>query len=268
MQNQINNYLNYCLIEKNQSAKTIETRRAVLTAFAVSCGTATPSGITSAVVSQYRKHLFDRGLKPATINVHLIALRQFLKFCAKSGSDILPADTIELAKLPQVSREILDIDEVEKVIAAADNLRDRCLLEVLLATGLRVSELCSLTRTQLRFDEFSVLGKGSKIRPVFINKRCRMIVDEFLKQNNFERPFDLNPRQVQRIVRRCADTAGITKAITPHIFRHTWATNMLSRGADIRVVQELLGHSSILTTQIYTHITNLQLREAYARYNN
>ncbi len=255
-----------------------------------------PEKITLDLVKKYRLWLNRTGekgkeLKKNTQNHHLIVLRAFLKYLAKNDTKTLAPEKIELAKtsIPEVN--FLEADEVEQIlnIDAGKNLaktRDKAILELLFSTGLRVSELVGLNRdsVNLKKDEFSVRGKGDKTRVVFLSARAKDALKNYLSlRSDPEEPLFVNisigqltdkrphgrltARSIERIIKKYAIAAGITKKVTPHTMRHSFATDLLMNGADIRSVQAMLGHSSITTTQIYTHITNRQLREVHQAFH-
>ncbi|MFA5842658.1 MAG: tyrosine-type recombinase/integrase [Candidatus Gracilibacteria bacterium] len=230
-----------------------------------------------------------------TQNYHLIALRAFLKYLVKNDIPTLAPEKIELGKTPKRTVEFLTREEVERLLLAVPldtktGLRDRTILETLFSTGLRVSELANLNRNQvdLKRKEFMVRGKGKKPRIVFLSDRCAEWLELYLKsrEDNWS-PLFINMRRhravdgleigekfrlttvsIENIVRRTTVFAGIIKKVTPHTLRHSFATHLLTRGADLRSVQEMLGHSSITTTQIYTHLTNPQLHEVHRKYHD
>jgi site-specific recombinase XerD len=217
-------------------------------------------------------------LKKRTQNYYLIALRSFLKYMTKRSIRSLPADNIELAKVPERSLDLISSDELERLMAAPKNekdeqkkLRDIAILEMLFSTGLRVSELCSLPRDlDLSKDEFSVRGKGEKVRVVFLSEQAKSSVKEYLakrKDLTGGKMFDITPRSVERIIKDYGIKAGISKKVTPHVIRHSFATDLLQNGADLRSVQMLLGHANITTTQIYTHITDRHLKEIHKNFH-
>ena len=240
------------------------------------------------------------GLKKNTQNYYLIALRNFLKYLAKRDIETLPADKIELGKQSERQVIFLESGELDRLFHSAEetsfkSLRDRAILELLFSTGLRVSELCNLNRDSINLSakgeisprggksgEFAVRGKGDKVRLVFISDTAknalknylekREDVDEALFIRQIKNPakadnLRLTTRSVERLVKHYAAKAGLTKKITPHSLRHSFATDLLMNGADIRSVQALLGHSNITTTQIYTHITDKQLREVHQAFH-
>ncbi len=237
------------------------------------------------------------GLKKNTQNYYLIALRNFLKYLAKRDIKVLSADKIELAKQSERQVIFLENSELELLLQAPGNasfkdLRDRAILELLFSTGLRVSELCALNRDSVpeyqtgassgKSGEFAVRGKGDKVRLVFFSETAktalknylekRKDVDEALFIRNVKNPskednLRLTARSIERLVKHYAAKAGLSKRVSPHTIRHSFATDLLINGADIRSVQALLGHSNITTTQIYTHITDKQLREVHQAFH-
>ena len=285
---------------RNKSPKTLENYTHYLRRFqefieSRSEDQPKPQDITLQTVQDYRIYLnrfLDDRKRPLSIktqNYHVISLRAFLKYLAKNDIDTLAAEKIELAKIPQRTVEFLSREEVDRLFAAANSPRDRAILETLYSTGLRVSELHNLNRQQVDLDrrEFSVRGKGQKARIVFLSDRAAQTIKTYLstRDDNFDPLFinsgrgmkqDITNPDVRRLstvsiealVRKCARKAGIIKKVTPHTLRHSYATNLLQNGADIRSVQEMLGHSSITTTQIYTHVTDKALREIHKKFHN
>lgn len=298
---QINNllidFLEYLEIEKSRSQKTIENYHHYLKRFFAWAKISKPEDITAELVRNYRLYLNritnEKGeqLKRATQNYHIISLRSFLKYLAKRDIKSLAAEKIEVGKNPSHEIEFLDADEVDRLLEAAESqdlktLRDRAILELLFSAGLRVSELININRDQINIarQEFSVKGKGDKIRIVFISDTAREALEKYLnkrmdidsalfirfskkKVTEDSKTKRLTPRSIQRIVKFYASKAGIVKDVHPHTLRHSFATDLLSNGADIRSVQTMLGHSSITTTQIYTHITNTQLKEIHKKFH-
>lgn len=218
-------------------------------------------------------------LKKRTQNYYLIALRSFLKYLAKRSISSLPADNIELAKVPERSLDLISSEELERFLDGPNQekdeqkkLRDKAILELFYSTGLRVSELCSLPRDlDVSKDEFSVRGKGEKVRVVFLTPAAKSAIRDYLAKNKSltsSRLFDLTPRSIERLVKYYAVKAGISKKVTPHVIRHSFATDLLQNGADLRSVQALLGHANITTTQIYTHVTDKHLREIHKTFHS
>jgi len=295
----IDDFLDYLEIEKNRSSKTIENYAHYLSRFAdfVTSNKSkrfSPAHITLPVVRKYRLYLNhakdknDHNLKLITQNYHIIALRAFLKFLAKQDILSLPAEKIELGKTSERHINFLSLEELNAIFQAVpennkiESLRDLTILTVLFSTGLRVSELVNLQRKHidLRRGEFMVRGKGGKPRVVFLSIEAVQLIKTYFdrRTDNAEAVFishhgptrhqQLTARSVQRIVQKYALLAGIAKSATPHVLRHSFATDLLINGADIRSVQTMLGHSSITTTQIYTHITNKHLKEVHKAFHN
>lgn len=299
----IRDFCDYLEIEKNRSKRTRENYAFYLGRFADWCaerGSGKAKAITGDAVRQFRlwlNRLEDhRGqpLKKNTQNYHLIALRAFLKYLSKRDIESLAAEKIELAKQPDRHVDFMEPKEIEKILDAPlkaqgpdiVRLRDRAVLELLWSTGLRVSELCSLKLEDINFNrnEFSVRGKGSKWRVVFFSEDAKAWVKKYLDARKDMSPMlfvshdraakgrdsmtGLTPRTVQRLVTHYAKIAGITKRVSPHTLRHSFATDLLMNGADLRSVQSLLGHASVTTTQIYTHITDTHLQEVYKAFHD
>ena len=243
------------------------------------------------------KPVLAETLSKKTQNYYLIALRVFIKYLGKRGIKSISADQIELAKIPERPIDLITPLELARLLDAPTgndlkSLRDKAILELFFSTGLRVSELCSLPREiSTRHEELSVRGKGGKVRVVFISDRARTALKKYLdarkdmeeglfvqveneianenkKKKKQKEIKHLTKRSVERIVKHYAVIAGISKKVTPHVIRHCFATDLLSNGADIRSVQIMLGHSNISTTQIYTHITDKQLREVHKKFHN
>ncbi|EKE19855.1 MAG: hypothetical protein ACD_8C00095G0002 [uncultured bacterium] len=290
-------FLEYLEVEKNRSQKTVENYHHYLKRFLTWAKISDPKEITADLVRNYRIHLNrltdEKGneLKKITQNYHAIAIRSFLKYLSKRDIVTLSAEKIEVGKNPSHEIEFLDGEEVERLLQSASandlkSLRDRAILELLFSAGLRVSELINVNRDQINLtrQEFSVRGKGDKIRIVFISDTAKDALEKYLdkrmdidnavfirfskkKVTENQDTKRLTPRSIQRIVKFYAAKAGIVKDVHPHTLRHSFATDLLANGADIRSVQTMLGHSSITTTQIYTHITNQQLKSVHEKFH-
>lgn len=285
-------FLEYIEIERGRAVKTIENYDHYLTRFFGQMHIKSTSDISEEKVREFRLWLNRQegvggSMKRRTQNYYLIALRAFLKFLRKREIECISPERIELAKLPERSLDLITSAELERLLKSAEgsqekDLRDRAILELFFSTGLRVSELCSLdSDLDLTRDEFSVRGKGDKVRVVFLSAAAKDALRAYLKArkdmgealfvNNAkgrERGERLTPRSIERMIKYYAAKAGITKKVTPHVLRHSFATDLLSNGADIRSVQQLLGHASINTTQIYTHVTDSHLREVHKRFHS
>lgn len=292
-------FLEYLEIEQNRSQRTIRNYDHYLTRLLDYAGDDIKiSDVTPELVRKWRLWLNRLGtdtsdeMQKNTLNYHLIALRSFLKFCAKRDIPALTADKIELARTTRKQVTFLNEDELARLFGQTDTstpagLRDRALLELLFCSGMRVSELVGLDRDHinLRRREFTVRGKGQKDRPVFISQVAAEWISLYLDERrdnakplfirfggskkvdtsgNFKR---LTARSVQRMVARYARLAGITKHVSPHTLRHSFATDLLMNGGDLRAVQAMLGHSNIATTQIYTHVTDPHLRAVHEEFH-
>lgn len=290
----LNDYLDYLEIEKNRSIKTRENYRRYLESFVKSGKIKSEKDITENSVRDFRLRLArsetakGENLKKITQSYYVIALRNFLKYLIKRDFGVLSPDKIELPKIPSRQIDIPEYEDLERLLAGpktADlrGLRDKAILETLFSTGLRISELCGLNR-YLNIDrgEISVRGKGGKIRMVFLSDRAKKAIKNYLGKRpdadealfvsltKAKKPKiigRISPRAIQRLVDFYARKAGISKNIHPHTLRHFFATDLLTGGADLRSVQELLGHTNISTTQIYTHLTNKELGEVHRAFH-
>jgi len=352
LQTYVNDFLEYSEIAKNQSRNTVAAYYRYLSKFlrfAATLKVTDPKDITLQLVNKYRLYLNrlenDKGnsLKLITQNYHLIALRAFLKYLMKNDVKTLSPEKIELPKNPQRQVEFLGRDDLQRLFAATaqekeelPRLRDAAILQTLFSTGLRVSEAAGLKRDSINLErrEFTVRGKGSKLRLVFLSNEAAEDIKKYLakrkdnskalfighstigkisakpektdkksveaRQKRMEKEIQsqsstslplpvrhsfseggggraregaqnipgLTPRQIQRIIKKYCRLAGIVKKVTPHTLRHSFATDLLQNGADIRSVQAMLGHSSITTTQIYTHVTNEGLKEIHRKFHD
>lgn len=293
-------FLEYTEIEKGRAVKTVENYEHYLDVFFSQMKIEAVGDITEDKIREFRLWLNRQPgtgtatMKRRTQNYYLIALRAFLKYLRKRGIEGLNPERIELAKLPERQIDIMTNQELERLLAAPTEalkteedpdkrrkyLRDKAILELLFSTGLRVAELCALNSDiDLSRDDLSVRGKGEKVRVVFLSPTAKASVTEYIKsRKDMEealfvdgrptRPHRITPRDIQRHIKTYAAKAGITSKVTPHTMRHAFATDLLSNGADLRSVQALLGHASINTTQIYTHITDSHLREVHKRFHS
>lgn len=313
-------FLEYCELEKGQSALTVANYDRYLTKFLTwlkdyqqgvesdeqgeshvpspKPKVLIPCSITQESIRQYRLHinrLIDangRELKKTTQNYHILAIRAFLRYLIFRGHKTLSPDNIPIAKTGDREVTFLEGEELEKILNVVktdlpSGLRDRAILEFLFSTGVRVSELVGLNISDINFErgESAILGKGKKLRVVFISQKAK----EWLQKYIDSRGIDINDenvkkdkkplfaskkesrittRTVERIVKKYADKAAVSKKVSPHTLRHSFATDLLIAGADIRSVQSLLGHSSITTTQVYTHITDQHLREIHEKFHD
>ncbi len=292
-------FLEYLEIEQNRSQKTIANYDHYLTRILDYGGDVKVSDINPEFIRKWRLWLNRLGtnmsdeLQKTTQNYHLIALRSFLKFCAKRDIPALTADKIELARTTRKQVTFLTPEELTRMFTAIKTdteagVRDRAILELLFSSGLRVSELVGLNRDHINLKrrEFTVRGKGQKDRPIFISESSADWLYQYLKmrQDNSQPLFirvggtkkidttgdhkRLTARSVQRLVATYAKLAGITKHVSPHTLRHSYATDLLMNGADLRSVQAMLGHSNIATTQIYTHVTDPHLKAVHEKFHH
>ena len=304
----INDFLESLEIEKGRSTKTTENYGLYLARFFELIAqdfpegaTIKPSDLTPELLRKFRLRLnrFDDNqnherLSALTQSYHLIALRGFLKYLAKRGIHSLDPSLVDLPRAAKKQVTFLHFDEVERLLSeipidTETGLRDRAIIELLFSGGLRVSELCSLNRDSINLArrEFMVRGKGKKDRPIFIDQTTADHLEEYLNARNDTLPAlflnnssnqnipdtsgdfrRLSPRSIERIIQKYARLAGITKHVTPHTLRHSFATDLLMNGADLRSVQSLLGHANIATTQIYTHITDPHLKEVHEKFHS
>lgn len=303
IQKLLTEFLEYLEIEKNRSQLTVRNYDFYLKRFFEFARISQPSQISLDKVRRFRLHLNrltvgGKHLKKSTQNYHIIALRSFLKYLAKRDIKALAPEKLELAKIEERTVEFLESSDLERILEVPlkqkapeiIKLRDKAILELFFSTGLRVSELANLkiNSINLKKDEFTVRGKGDKPRIVFLSNQAKHWLKQYLDKRHDMDPAlfvshdrasrkrfkseesdskGLTPRSIQRLVQKYARAAGITKNVTPHTLRHSYATDLLMSGADIRSVQAMLGHSSITTTQIYTHITNQQLRDVHKAFH-
>lgn len=298
----INQFLEYLEIEKNSSKLTIRNYHFYLERFRAWFDNHSKgqdvTDISTDVIRRYRVYLANLSdkkgmtLKRITQSYHIIALRSFLRFLIRHDHDTLAPEKIDLPKAESRSLKFLEQDHMRELFNSVDTgnekgLRDRTILEMLFSTGLRVSELTRLNRDSinLKTREFGVIGKGNRARIVFLSDSAVFWITKYLEsrmdeykplfiryakassiENNGEK-MRLTPRSVERIVEKYVRSSRIPIKATPHTMRHSFATDLLSNGADLRSVQEMLGHKNISTTQIYTHITNPQLREVHRKFH-
>lgn len=286
-------FLEYLEIEKGRSVKTVENYDRYLTRFLAHTKITSPSKLTEQAVREFRIFLnrqpgISGTMKHKTQNYYMISLRAFLKFLRKREIESLNPERIELAKVGARDLDLITAQELSRLMSgpkgsSLSDLRDKAILELFFSTGLRVSELCSLNRDlDLSRDEFSVRGKGEKVRVVFLSPEAKKSIKEYLdkrgdiedalfiqmgKNSKSAKDLRLTPRSIERLVKKYATKAGITRKVTPHVIRHSFATDLLQNGADLRSVQALLGHSNITTTQVYTHVTDKHLAEVHKKFH-
>lgn len=293
-------FLEHLEIEKGRSLLTVKNYEFYLRRFIDWAKDPETEDITASMIHNFRLHLNRLSakddvatLKKSTQNYHLIALRSFLKFLAKRDIKSLSPEKIELAKQGSRDVEFLESSDLQRLLEAPENTdnspivkaRDKAILELFFSTGMRVSELASLKKSSINLerDEFTVRGKGDKTRVVFLSHQARAALKRYLGLREDTVPYlfvrhdraksgaseigALTPRSIERLVKYYSIAAGIPKKVSPHTLRHSFATDLLINGADLRSVQAMLGHSSITTTQIYTHVTNQQLREVHRAFH-
>lgn len=293
--------MEYLEIEKGRSIKTVENYDRYLSRFLTYSKITSPAKLTEQAIREFRLHLNRQpgtsgSMKLKTQNYYMISLRAFLKFLRKRNIETLNPERIELAKVGQRDLDLISSSELERLMAGPAgptqgkspnailaSVRDKAILELFFSTGLRVSELCGLNRDiDLSRDEFSVRGKGEKVRVVFLSPAAKDAIKKYLdkrgdvddalfvqmgKNSKNAKDLRLTPRSVERIIKHYATKAGITRKVTPHVIRHSFATDLLENGADLRSVQALLGHQNIATTQVYTHVTDKHLREVHKKFH-
>lgn len=294
----ISDFIEHLEVERGRSQKTAENYYLYLQRLIEFAGDEPITTLNAELVRKWRlwlnRYESQNGetLSTITQSYHLIALRSFLSYCSKRGIATLTPEKIELPKVRRKQVSFLNGDEVIRLIGAIKTqddvgVRDRAIIELLFSSGLRVSELVNLNRDHinLKRGEFSVRGKGQKDRPVFVSPEASEWLAAYLetRSDSFvplfirytgSQPTDtrgedmrLTPRTIQRIVSKYALLAGITKHVSPHTMRHSFATDLLMNGADLRSVQSMLGHSNISTTQVYTHVTDPHLKEVHKKFH-
>ncbi len=296
----ITDFLEYLEIERNVSKLTIKNYDHYLKRFLSFSGDISPDKIDLNLIRKYRLHLSrwvdpnsQKSLKRITQNYFMIALRSFLKYLAKIDVISLSSEKVELGESDPRPLKVLDDTRLKQLLEAPDittkdGIRDRSILETLFSTGLRVSELASLNRDTINLNrkEFGVVGKGGKERVVFISDSAASWILKYLsfRKDSFKPLFirfqgkiemedngeamRLTTRSIERIVEKYVKQLGFAIKATPHTLRHNFATDLLINGADIRSVQEMLGHTNISTTQIYTHVTNAHLKDVHKAFHS
>jgi len=306
LQATIQEYLEYLTVERQVSPYTVRNYRFYLNYFDRWLDKHYPgtkvTELNPRLLKSYRLYLArvknEKGeqLSPVTQSYYVIAVRSYLRYLLRNDYEVVSPDRLELPKGKEHSLKFLDFEHIEQMMAVVDTstvrgMRDRAIMEVLFSTGLRVSELVSLdkSRVNLKTREFGVLGKGGRVRLVFLSERAASSIEQYLRaRDDFYEPLfvrhsgsapdiadpkassklRLTTRTVQRIIARYGRLAHLPFAMTPHVMRHSFASDLLSHGAGLREVQEMLGHKNIATTQIYTHVTNPQLHSVHERYHS
>ncbi|MES2966210.1 MAG: tyrosine-type recombinase/integrase [Patescibacteria group bacterium] len=299
-------FIDYCEIEKGLSSNTQRNYQQYLNLFIKWLSVnktpdLLPHELTPEHIWDYRlyiartyKTLRNENLSKKSQNYYLIALRSLLAFLADRDIETLPSSKVKLAKQKaEETISFLDVLDIEAMLLVPDistinGLRDRTIMELFFSSGMRISELTALNQDQMsmlkdnavdKTYELSIIGKGKHIRTIFISPRSALWIREYLnKRHDVEKPLFINtssnseerrltPRSIQLMIQRSSLLAGVSKKVTPHTLRHTYATDLLNRGADLRSVQELLGHKNVATTQIYTHVTNKRLRDIHEKFH-
>jgi len=276
---------NYLRIEKNKSQGTIKNYILRLKKFFKWLKDNHFQNLDEEVIFNFRAYLDKKQISVKTQSYYLISLRSFLKFLKKKGFEVLDPEKIELPKIPEREINILSDEELEKLLNAPQgeslkSLRDKAILETLFSTGMRISELCSLNRDiDIEKGEIKIRGKGGKIRIVFLSPIAKAFLKKYLEKRKDQNPAlfvslsknkkfqRITSRGVQKLIKYYAKKAGILKKVTPHTLRHQFATDLLLAGADLRAIQMLLGHKNIQTTQVYTHLTNKELKEIHQAFH-
>jgi len=282
-------FLDYLEIERGRAVKTLVNYKRYLDKFFKFADIQYPDDITEVKVREFRIHLNRNDIKRKTQNYYIIAIRAFLKYLRKRDIESLQPEKIELAKVSTYEIEVMSKNELERLLSSPNTstlqgLRDKAILETLFSTGMRVSELISLDRyIDLTKDEITIRGKGDKLRLVFLSDSAKSALKAYLderedtdeamfirhvKNQTANTDLRLSARSIERIIKHHATKAGITKTVTPHKLRHSFATDLLQNGADIRAVQALLGHASITTTQVYTHVVDKHLRDIHKKFHS
>ena len=291
----IDDFLDYMAVEKGSSPLTIRNYKHYLSRlnnFLMTKGKNSLNSINLDLVHDFRIYLTKLGLGRKTQGYHAIALRSFLKWLLKNDIQVLEPTKIDLPKVTDRQVKFLNGEQVDRLLNAPtmsdiQGIRDKAILEVLFSTGLRVSELTSLDVEKIDFErkEFGITGKGGRARVVFLSTRACEYIKKYLKErkDHFKPLFirhkgkidpttpdekmRLTPRSVERLVKKYVRKVKLPVEATPHTMRHSYATDLLVAGADIRSVQEMLGHKNISTTQIYTHVTNKQLKDIHETFH-
>jgi site-specific recombinase XerD len=305
IEKKVGSYLEYLEVEKGSSPLTIRDYKHYLERFVhwlKDEGIRLQlKDINPEVVRQYRVYLSrlpgeskekDSTLSRRTQGYHVIAIRSFLRWLIKNDYQVMSPDKIDLPKVEERQVKFLSGEQVDRLLNAPSlstiqGKRDKAILEVLFSTGLRVSELAGLDRDKVNLEtrEFGVVGKGGKARVVFLSQRATKYLDNYIKSRDdhfkplfihhkgkgkpttADEKMRLTPRSIQRMVKKYGHKMKLPVAVTPHVLRHSFATDLLMAGADLRSVQEMLGHKNVSTTQIYTHVTNKQLRDIHEAFH-
>ena len=270
MNEKIDNFLNHVREAGTASRNTVINYESVLRRFF-----SRYQQLNKNTLELFIRSLREQNKKGATINTYISYLNAYAKYYFP---DLVVSKEIHRNRIKLQSRKlnILSMAQFNAMREAAKNDTERAMLEVLFSTGMRVSELTSLKWEEVpqeiastdAIKSLSIIGKGSKQRVVFLSREASSWLNLVRSTAGYNRPFPYTPRGIQQMIKRIARDAKVTTRVTPHSLRHLFATNLLSNGADIRLIQKFLGHSSILTTQIYTHVSDPMLQEAFSRFHN
>ena len=288
--NYLKYFLSYLEVERNFSSHTLRAYSSDITAFLIWLDKRPVDEIKYSTIKEYLLFIYKFNYSKTTLARKISAIRTFYKYLYRENlSSTNPVIGINSPKKQKKLPEVLSEQEIEQILNKVDistpsGFRNRTILELLYATGMRISELCSLEFQNLNLDnnEITVFGKGSKERIVLISKRAKEFLEDYIKTarnlvakgfevtNTPQSPifinntgYKLQPQTVRMVLRKIMENLALPKNVTPHKFRHSFATKMLDNGADLRIVQELLGHASITNTQIYTHVTSQKLQQTY-----
>lgn len=264
------------IVFRNQSSKTEENHFIAMKSLILFAGDLDITQLSFEKIRDWKISM-DKSKSSITVRGYIIKLRVVLKYLKERGYDVVDPEAIPVPQRGDTIPEWISPEEVKKLIDATSVLRNKCIISLLYASGIRVSELCSLNRDSIREGAFTLLGKGKRARLCFVDERTQKLLDKYLAQRTDNNPalfigkYDThrltsnNTQEIFRIVRKAA---GFTHTISPHTMRHSFATNLLRSNTNIRYVQELLGHQSLETTQMYTHIVNEDLRKVYNKHHS
>jgi site-specific recombinase XerD len=265
---------------KGCSETTLGMYESYIRRFMTSTGVNSPTGVNLKKIEQFKAVLQKQGVKPKTTNLYLTVIRSFLAYGKKQGLKVIEPSLIEISKITEGEIKILDSEEIKRLLECKGlKLRDKAVIETLYSTGMRVAELASLDKEDLRSNsnEMAIKGKGGKMRVVFLSERARTAIDKYLESRidglapmfiSEKNRGRLGIRTIQKMLAGVGKICNIERKVTPHILRHCFATNLLENGADIRAIQEMLGHSFLSTTARYTHVSNKHLKNTFDRFHS
>lgn len=264
------------LVMGGYSAKTIKNYNGVITSFLKCCDDVDVIHITPETITRWKMSMEARGMSPATMRNYLIRLRKVLQFVKKRGLNVIDFDLIDLPKLPPTQPTYLESDEISQMLSVITSVRDRAIVACLFSTGCRISELLNLNRDDIHDNKATVVGKGGKLGTVYFDDRARAYLNLYLSQRGDRlKPLFISSQnrritvsRVQQLLHEYADLANIDKNVTPHVFRHSYASDLKKNGADIFDIQQLLRHRKISSTMIYTHINSDYTDKVYQKYHS